>query len=564
MEFFQTIWSSILNFFTMVGEWFMGVFATISAFFAGDGFNNAVLTVSAFLLSTVPLFGVEIPWWAIIAAAAALLVIILVIVIAVSVSCAKKKKAAKAAEEEANKPVMAIEIDDEEPVVAEEVPVVEEAPVEAKPLANKEETPVEETAEEPVAEPVAEEEPVEEATEAPAEEPAEEPVVEEAVEETAEEPVAEPVAEEPVADTAEEDEAAKAAEEEARKAEEEAAKKAAAAEKRKKAAEARKAKKAAEEEAARKAAEEEARKAEEEAAKKAAAAEKRKQAAEERKAKKAAEIAAAAAVAAPAAESAVKAPRYSGKWVLTKATVENEEGEHYFFELRASNGQKLLTSWEYNSYQGALRGIETYKTNIEKGNFRVYETKKGEFFFKLLTGKNTLLGTGANYPTKEGCTKTIESVKRFAPTAIVDEKVEEIVYKANEESDFTETVEQVDEGYVGKWIINLTKGEDDKEIYTFELYANNGQLLLSSEEYSSFVGVINGISTHKANIQKGNFSIQMTKKKEWFFLLLNGNKQPLCLGEHYKAKTRCESAVESVKRFAPNAPIFFNGKEVNA
>ena len=537
MEFFQTIWSSILNFFTMVGEWFMGVFATISAFFAGDGFNNAVLTVSAFLLSTVPLFGVEIPWWAIIAAAAALLVIILVIVIAVSVSCAKKKKAAKAAEEEANKPVMAIEIDDEEPVVAEEVPVVEEAPVEAKPLANKEESPVEETAEEPVAEPVAEEEPVEEATEAPAEEPAEEPVeevaeetaeepveepvAEEVAEEKAEEPVAEPVAEEPVADTAEEDEAAKAAEEEARKAEEEAAKKA-------------------------------------------AAAEKRKQAAEERKAKKAAEIAAAAAVAAPVAEPAVKAPRYSGKWVLTKAMVENEDGEHYFFELRASNGQKLLTSWEYNSYQGALRGIETYKTNIEKGNFRVYETKKGEFFFKLLTGKNTLLGTGANYPTKEGCTKTIESVKRFAPTAIVDEKVEEIVYKANEESDFTETVEQVDEGYVGKWIINLTKGEDDKEIYTFELYANNGQLLLSSEEYSSFVGVINGISTHKANIQKGNFSIQMTKKKEWFFLLLNGNKQPLCLGEHYKAKTRCESAVESVKRFAPNAPIFFNGKEVNA
>ena len=268
-----------------------------------------------------------------------------------------------------------------------------------------------------------------------------------------------------------------------------------------------------------------------------------------------------------AEEPATKAPRYSGKWVITKVILEGEGAERYFFELKASNGQILLTSWEYNTHQGALRGIETYKTNIEKGHFRIYETKKKEFFFKLLTSKNTLLGTGANYPTKEACEKTVESVKRFAPTAIVDEKVLEMVQEAEVVEENAEVVEQVAENVVGKWEI-FVEQKDGKEIYTFELIANNGQLLLSSEEYTSYVGVINGINTHKTNIQKGNFSIQTTKKKvknkkpEYFYLLLNANNQPLCLGEHYKTKASCERAIESVKRFSANSPTYMNGKVV--
>ena len=67
-----------------------------------------------------------------------------------------------------------------------------------------------------------------------------------------------------------------------------------------------------------------------------------------------------------------KASKYSGKWSIYRVITgqENEE-ETYFFELHASNGEKLLSSEEYTSYNGALRGIETHKTNIEKGNFKI-------------------------------------------------------------------------------------------------------------------------------------------------------------------------------------------------
>ena len=111
----------------------------------------------------------------------------------------------------------------------------------------------------------------------------------------------------------------------------------------------------------------------------------------------------------PKKEKAATEPtkRYTGKWVVCKLilTDDNDQAteERYFFELRASNGERLLTSEEYLSYQGALKGIQTHKDNAEKGNFRITVSKKGDYIFKLLTAKNTLLCTGANYKSLERC-----------------------------------------------------------------------------------------------------------------------------------------------------------------
>ena len=246
--------------------------------------------------------------------------------------------------------------------------------------------------------------------------------------------------------------------------------------------------------------------------------------------------------------------RYSGKWVVCRVITEDRsEDETYFFELHASNGEKLLSSEEYNSYNGAIRGIETHKTNILKDNFRITISKKGDYIFKLLSGKNTLLCMGENYPTKARCESAIESVKRFAKTAFVDENVQDHIVKAPVDDDAP--IEPLPDGYNGKWLIWDATDLNGTPVYYFELYANNGEKLLSSEEYTTYVGAVNGIQTHKTNISKGNFRITLTKRGDYIFKLLNGNGQLLCLGEHYKTKTRCLNAVESVKRFAMNSPV---------
>lgn len=252
-----------------------------------------------------------------------------------------------------------------------------------------------------------------------------------------------------------------------------------------------------------------------------------------------------------------KQGRYTGKWVVSRLYTEidgkrADEEEMYFFELIASNGEKLLTSEEYTSYAGAVKGIETHKANIEKGNFRITLSKKGHYIFKLLSGKNTLLCMGENYTTKTRCEKAVESTKRFAQTAVLVEEVQEQIVKVPKEDDAP--IAPLPEGMTGKWLIDSGVGADGETVYYFELYANNGEKLLTSEEYTSYTGAVNGIATHKKNIENGNFRITLTKHGDYIYKLLNGNGQLLCLGEHYKTKRLCMNAVESVKRFAANSP----------
>ena len=110
-----------------------------------------------------------------------------------------------------------------------------------------------------------------------------------------------------------------------------------------------------------------------------------------------------------------KKPAYTGKWVI----FENEETGSYYFELRASNGEKLFTSIEYTSLSGAKNGIKTHKNNILKGNIVISQNKKKLYFFKILTGSKQLLCTGETYASRSNCESAVESVKRFAETAVI-------------------------------------------------------------------------------------------------------------------------------------------------
>lgn len=126
-----------------------------------------------------------------------------------------------------------------------------------------------------------------------------------------------------------------------------------------------------------------------------------------------------AAKAAKAEKAAPKAEKqeqkgYSGKWVISPMN------GGYTFELRASNGEKMLSGGHYTTLAGAKGGIETYKNNIKKGNFRIVQTKMGDYIFQLLNASGKLLAYGADYNTRAGCESALESTRRFAATAPVE------------------------------------------------------------------------------------------------------------------------------------------------
>lgn len=118
----------------------------------------------------------------------------------------------------------------------------------------------------------------------------------------------------------------------------------------------------------------------------------------------------------PAKAEAEKERRtaYTGKWLIFK-----REDKSCFFELRASNGEKLLRSLDYTSLSGAKSAINTYKNNIAKDNITIEQSKAGQYYFRLLSGSKQLLCTGETYSSRPACESAVESVKRFAETAVV-------------------------------------------------------------------------------------------------------------------------------------------------
>ncbi|MBO5782875.1 MAG: DUF1508 domain-containing protein [Clostridia bacterium] len=256
-------------------------------------------------------------------------------------------------------------------------------------------------------------------------------------------------------------------------------------------------------------------------------------------------------------EKTVKAG-YAGKWTISKMAVVDDNGQEtdsaFYFQLKASNGESLITSEDYTTLRGATQGIETFKANAARGNFKISISKKGKFIVKLLTNQGALLTQGEKYNTRAQALSAVQSIQRFAQTAVLSDDVQTIHLPYQEATAPTE--QHYDASKKGKWVTKkiILDGENQVSYY-FELRASNGQVLLTSEEYSTMAGLKNGIATHKSNIERGNIGAVITRNGDYIFKVYTANGQLLCLGEHYATKQLCLNAIESVKRFAKTAEL---------
>ena len=109
----------------------------------------------------------------------------------------------------------------------------------------------------------------------------------------------------------------------------------------------------------------------------------------------------------------------------------------YKFDLRAANGQVILSSEVYASRAAALKGIACIRLNAVGANlenrteegwkslghpkFEMYQDKAGEFRFRLKARNGKIVGISEGYTAKAGCLGGIESVRVNAPEAEVQE-----------------------------------------------------------------------------------------------------------------------------------------------
>lgn len=56
------------------------------------------------------------------------------------------------------------------------------------------------------------------------------------------------------------------------------------------------------------------------------------------------------------------------------------------------------------------------------GKFEVYQDKKGQYRFRLKAGNGQTIATGEGYTTKKACLNGIESIRKNAPDAKLDDQ----------------------------------------------------------------------------------------------------------------------------------------------
>ena len=108
------------------------------------------------------------------------------------------------------------------------------------------------------------------------------------------------------------------------------------------------------------------------------------------------------------------------------------------FDLKATNGQVVLTSEVYTTEAACRKGIESIMKNAPTANvenqteegyetlthpkFEMYQDKAGEFRFRLKARNGEIIGTSEGYTAKAGCLNGIESVKKNAGSAEIVEE----------------------------------------------------------------------------------------------------------------------------------------------
>ena len=107
-----------------------------------------------------------------------------------------------------------------------------------------------------------------------------------------------------------------------------------------------------------------------------------------------------------------------GKFVITKRA----NGE-FQFNLKAGNGQTILTSEGYTTKAACLNGIESVKANSQNdGKFDKLESKSGKPYFNLKATNGQIIGSSEMYESTAARDNGIASVKTNAPEAATDDQ----------------------------------------------------------------------------------------------------------------------------------------------
>lgn len=105
---------------------------------------------------------------------------------------------------------------------------------------------------------------------------------------------------------------------------------------------------------------------------------------------------------------------------------------------------------------------------------------------------------------------------------------------------------------MGKFVLKQASNGE----YMFNLHAGNGQVILTSQLYSTKDAAMGGIESVRANAaEEDNFEVKTSSSEKAYFVLKAGNGKEVGRSELYESGAACQNGVRSVMANAADASV---------
>ena len=105
---------------------------------------------------------------------------------------------------------------------------------------------------------------------------------------------------------------------------------------------------------------------------------------------------------------------------------------------------------------------------------------------------------------------------------------------------------------MGKFIVSVRKNGE----FQFNLKASNGQVILTSEGYTTKTACLNGIESVKKNAANADkYEVKVAKNGKPFFNLKATNGQVIGASQMYASEATMKAGIASVMKNAPEAQV---------
>lgn len=200
-----------------------------------------------------------------------------------------------------------------------------------------------------------------------------------------------------------------------------------------------------------------------------------------------------------------------------------QSADGWHFHLVAGNKQILLASEAYSSRTAALNGLLSVMNNgVDPAQYKVVAVTHG-YLLHLVAGNNEVLGFTETYSTKSNATRAINACVRAVTT-----------YLDKVEANSTGARVEVAAGETGQ--------------FHFNLFAKNGEIVLSSESYTSEAAAWNGaFAVQDAASVATNFAVKTASDGRFYFTLTADNGQTVGTSQMYTTKSAAQAGITSVQ-----------------